>query len=208
MLFRSTALAVFVATATASNSTGPFALHITGKGNSSIDGYAAACHAGAAIEGLCYSAGSTPPAGSVTEFYFNYTAYNSDTGAPLQPGWVTYLLSAGSGNGTITVPSSMRFIPNFGSNVLTALIYPSVEDGTPVYFHPDNGTLYIAGGYDDSQFNATYPDPVPTLGNLTNFHVCDQFTGGYYYESLAWVSTLPPRNPSCQAVDVSIQQVS
>lgn len=38
MLFQSATLAAFVAAAAGSNSTGPFALHITGKANSSIDG--------------------------------------------------------------------------------------------------------------------------------------------------------------------------
>ncbi|KAI1381063.1 hypothetical protein F4677DRAFT_402009 [Hypoxylon crocopeplum] len=208
MLFRFTALTALVATATASNSTGPYALRITGKTDTSINGYAAACHAGAAIEGLCYAAGASPEAGSVTQFYYNYTAYNSDTGMPLQPGWITYLLNAGSTNGTITVPSSVRFYPSFGSNVMTALIYPSVEDGTAVYYHPENGSLYVNGGYDDSQFNTTYPNPVPSLGNLSNFHLCYQFTGGYYYNSIAWVSTTPPRNPSCQPVDLSLEELS
>ncbi|KAI2616398.1 hypothetical protein GGS26DRAFT_578467 [Hypomontagnella submonticulosa] len=208
MLFQFTAIAALVATATASNSTGPFALRITGKGNSSIDGFAAACHAGAAIEGLCYASGSAPVPGSVTEFYYNYTSYNSDTGVPSQPGWLTYLLQAGSGNGTITVPSSVRFLPAFGSNVMTALIYPSVEDGTAVYYHPDNGTFYINGGYDDSKFTTSYPNPVPAQGNLTNFHLCYQFTGGYYYQSIAWVSTQPPQNPTCQPVDLSIEKLA
>ncbi|OTB04632.1 hypothetical protein M426DRAFT_320747 [Hypoxylon sp. CI-4A] len=208
MLFKSTALAALAASATASNATGPHALRITGKANSTIDGYAAACHAGAAIEGLCYEAGSAPTAGSVTEFYYNYTSYDSETGVPSQPGWLTYLLTAGSGNGTITVPSSVHFSSNYASNVLTALIYPSVEDGTAVYYHPDNGTIYLTGGYDDSSFNATPPTSVSTLGNLTNFHLCYQYTGGYYYRSIAWVSTQPPHNPSCEPVDLSIEDLS
>ncbi|KAI1139468.1 hypothetical protein F5Y05DRAFT_411657 [Hypoxylon sp. FL0543] len=209
MQLRFTVLAALVTAAAASNATGPFALHITGKTNTSIDGYAAACHAGAAIEGLCYSSGSDPTVpGSVTQFYYNYTSYNSDTGEPSQPGWLTYLLTAGSNNGTITVPSAVQLIPNFASNVFTALIYPSVEDGTAVYYHPENGTIYLNGGYDDSSFNATYPSPGQTLGNLTNFHLCYQFTGGYYYQSIAWVSTSPPHNPSCQPVDLSIKQIS
>ncbi|KAI1641950.1 uncharacterized protein F4817DRAFT_354298 [Daldinia loculata] len=205
MLFYFITLLTFVTQAVAFNSTGPFALHITSKSNSSIDGYAAACHAGAAIEGLCYSGGG---GGSVTEFYFNYTSYNPDTGVPSQPGWITYLLKAGSNNGTITVPSSLRLEPSFGSNVYTALIYPGVEDGTSVYFYPNNGTLYMNGGYDDSSFNATYPTPPPSLGILTNFHLCYQFTGGYYYHSIAWVSTQPPHNPSCQPVNLSIEDLS
>ncbi|KAI2601813.1 hypothetical protein GGR54DRAFT_634490 [Hypoxylon sp. NC1633] len=206
MLFRHSALLALAATAMASNATGPYALHITGKANSSIDGYAAACHAGAGIEALCYASGAISSA--VTEFYFNYTSYNPDTGAPSQPGWITYLLKAGSTNGTITVPSSLRFYPSFGSNVMSGLIYPSVDDGTSVYFYPENGTLYVNGGYDDSRFNTTYPVPAPSLGNLTQFHLCYQFVGGYYYNSISWVSTQPPHNPSCQPVDLTLEELS
>ncbi|KAI6084370.1 hypothetical protein F4821DRAFT_171313 [Hypoxylon rubiginosum] len=207
MLFRLTALAALAATATASNATGPYALQITGKENADINGYAGACHSGAGIEALCYASGASLPP-SVTQFYYNYTSYNTETGVPSQPGWITYLLTAGSTNGTITVPSAMQLDQSgWGTNVLTAQIFPGVESGTSVYQF-ENGTLYMYGGYDDSSFNATFPTPIPTLGNLTNFHLCYQFTGGYYYRSIAWVTTPPAHNPSCEPVDLTLVELS
>ncbi|KAI4860213.1 hypothetical protein F4820DRAFT_437499 [Hypoxylon rubiginosum] len=207
MLFRFTALAALAATATASNATGPYALRITGKDNADIDGFAAACHAGAGIEGLCYAAGTSLPP-SVTEFYYNYTSYDAETGAPLQPGYLTYLLNVGSTDGPMVVPCAMQLdLTSWGSNVYTALIFPGLDGGNSLY-QSENGTLYMYGGYDDSSFNSTYPTPIPALGNLTNFHLCYQFTGGYYYRSISWVTTLPPHNPSCEPVQLSFAELS
>ncbi|XXG97883.1 hypothetical protein Hte_004197 [Hypoxylon texense] len=207
MLFRFTALAALAATATATNATGPYALRIVGKDNAEINGVAGACHAGAGIEGLCYADdASLPP--TAAQFYYNYTSYNSETGEPTQPGLLTYLLTAGSTNGTITVPSAMQLdLTSWGSNVYTALILPGLTGGTSVYQF-ENGTLYMYGGYDDSSFNETYPTPIPTLGNLTNFHLCYQFTGGYYYRSISWITTPPAHNPSCEPVQLSFVETS
>ncbi|KAI0182135.1 hypothetical protein GGR52DRAFT_69460 [Hypoxylon sp. FL1284] len=207
MLFRSTALAALAATASASNATGPYALQIKGKDNSDINGYAAACHAGAAIEGLCYSEGSALPA-SVTEFYYNYTSYDTQTGEPMQPGWLVYQLSVSGTNGTELIPSAMQLeLSSWGSNVYTAILMPGVEQGTSVY-KDDDGTLYMEGGYDDSNFNETRPTAIPTLGKLTNFHLCYQFTGGYYYQSVGFVTTPPSHNPSCEPVDLALVEIS
>ncbi|KAI1780280.1 hypothetical protein F4818DRAFT_395213 [Hypoxylon cercidicola] len=207
MLSRFTALAALAATATAFNATGPYALQITGQENSDINGYAAACHAGAGIEALCYASGSSLPP-SVTQFYYNYTSYNSETGVPSQPGMLTYLLTAGGTNGTITVPSALQLdLTSWGSNVYSAQIFPGLEGGTSLYQF-ENGTLYMNGGYDDSSFNSTYPTPIPTLGNLTNFHLCYQFTGGYYYRSISWVTTPPSHNPSCEPVQLTLAELS
>ncbi|KAL7624541.1 hypothetical protein AAE478_006108 [Parahypoxylon ruwenzoriense] len=201
-------LAALATTATALNATGPFVLRITGKTDSSINGYAGACHAGAGIEGLCYTPGAAPAdASSSYSWYYNYTSSDSSTGAPIQPGYLTWLLPLVGENTTISVPSAMRISSNWGSNVQTALVFPGLEGGTPVYYHAANGTLYIQGGYDDSSFNSTAPTSPPTLGNLTNFHLCYQYTGGYYYHSVAWVSTQPPHNPSCRPVDLSMQDL-
>ncbi|KAI1630899.1 hypothetical protein F4809DRAFT_646934 [Biscogniauxia mediterranea] len=208
LLSKLSVLAAWAATATAASVTGPFAIHITGKTNSSIDGYAGACHAGAAIEGLCYSTG--PVSGSSFEFYYNYSSYNSDTGEPQQPGYLTWLLPFTGPNGTQqTLLEPLAFYPSWGTNVATGLLYPTaVYDGTSLYFHPDNGTFYIAGGYDDSQFTEDRPQVFTSLGNLTNFHLCYQDTGGYWYQSISWVFTDPPRNPTCQPVDLGIEQIS
>ncbi|KAI1084328.1 hypothetical protein F5B20DRAFT_593435 [Whalleya microplaca] len=192
--------------------TGPFALHIKGKKNS-IDGYAYACHAGAAQEGLCYTASPRPICDAPYEFYFNYTSSDQETGEPLQPGYLTWLLTATGENGLESYPSALYFSPSWapywGSNVAPALINVGVTAAVALFFHPNNGTLFLYGGYDDTHFNKTRPtEPAPSLGNISNFHLCYQYTGFYYYRSISWVYTLPPQNPSCQPVDLSLESIS
>ncbi|KAI3326006.1 hypothetical protein HD806DRAFT_488869 [Xylariaceae sp. AK1471] len=194
------ALAFMATTVTAQNQTGPYAIHIIGKTNSSIDGYVGACHAGAAIEGLCYAAG--PAVEGAYEFYYNYSAYSPDTGEVFQPGYIIWNLPY---NGNLTESEAMQLQPSAGSNVEVALFQPGSYDGSYVYFD-ESGKIYLSGGYDDSAFNETRPAIPTSLGNLTNFHLCYQFTGsGYYYHSLSWVTTPPARNPSCQPVDLILE---
>lgn len=170
-------------------------------------GYAGACHAGAAIEGLCYVGGALNTTATYQQFYFNYSSYNPTTGEVYPYGWLEWELQyIGLDNEIATTPEALQIFLNLGSNVNVALFYPGYNQYTSLQ-KDENGVLYISGGYDDSNFNETYPNPIPQLGNLANWHLCYQFTGGYYYQSIAWVTTLPPHNPSCQPVDLTLTQI-
>ncbi|KAK6073320.1 hypothetical protein SCUP234_05472 [Seiridium cupressi] len=198
------------AAVSAFNATGPYGLHIAGKEDATIDGYAGACHAGAAIEGLCYVDGPLNETYTYQQFYFNYSSYDPTTGEVYPYGWIEWELPFTSGeSGEVeTEPSALQIILNLGSNVNTALFYPGISEYTNLQFHPENGSVYISGGYDDSNFNATYPSSPTYLGDLTNWYLCYQFTGGYYYQSIAWVTSQPPSNPSCAPVDLSLVEIS
>ncbi|KAH8164411.1 hypothetical protein CIB48_g3842 [Xylaria polymorpha] len=167
------AATVLITGAVADNNViGPFALRLQGKVDSSIDGYAWACHAGAATEGLCYTAGSAPVSGSVYDFYYNYSYFESYS----YPG---------------CIPCSSP---------------PGVDDGTPISLDFETGEFYIASLYDDTAWNITVPTG-ERGEDLTNFHLCYQWTGGYWYRSLAWVSGFEgakPQNPSCEPVTLSV----
>ncbi|KAI5864086.1 hypothetical protein GGS23DRAFT_595737 [Durotheca rogersii] len=194
-----TILAATVATV-AADVTGPFALQIIGKEDASIDGYAGACHAGAGIEALCYADG--PVDGNSFEWYFNTTSSSSSG----QPGYLTWILPLGGDQAGTGVPSAVQLSGGgWGTNVVPAMVYPGLQGGTNFYYSADNGTVYLPGGYDDSAFNDTRPAPPPYLGDLTRFYLCYQYTGGYYYRSIAWVAVPPPRNPSCVPVDLRVQ---
>ncbi|KAH6658507.1 hypothetical protein BKA67DRAFT_533660 [Truncatella angustata] len=197
------------AAVSAYNATGPYGVHITGKEDSAVDGYAGACHAGAAIEGLCFIDGALNGNETYQQFYFNASGYDFETGAPSSYGWLEWELQFTSGeNGEIgTAPSALQIFLNLGSNVNTALFYPGIDEYTSLQ-KADDGTLFISGGVDDSSFNSTYPNPTTYLGNLTNWHLCYQYTGGYYYQSIAWVTTQPPHNPSCVPVDLTLEQIT
>ncbi|KAI1121699.1 hypothetical protein F5Y10DRAFT_271818 [Nemania abortiva] len=189
------------------NVVGPFALRITGKTDPSIDGYAWACHAGAATEGLCYAEGAAAVSGSVYEFYYNYTYFETYT----YPGSISYVFQYEGTNGAaIKVPSFMHIYPNWASNVNTVLIPPGVEDGTAISLDFDSGFFYMGSLYDDTHWNVTTPEP-GTPVNISNFHLCYQWTGGYWFRSVAWVSGYegaPPQNPSCQPVNLGVESLA
>ncbi|GAW23894.1 hypothetical protein ANO14919_134710 [Xylariales sp. No.14919] len=201
-------IAALVTHATAeSNIVGPFALRITGKTDSSIDGYAWACHAGAATEGLCYTTGSGAVAGSVYEFYYNYTYDETYT----YPGSISYVFSYEGENGTaVKVPSFLRLYPVWSSNVALALIPPSTSYGAPISLDFDSGLFYIAQLHDDTHWNFTAPvGEAPR--NVSNFHICYQWTGGYWYRSLGWVlgyEGAAPQNPSCEPVNLGVESLA
>lgn len=116
-----TAVALITRAVAEVNVVGPFALRITGKTDPSVNGYAWACHAGAATEGLCYAEGSTAVSGSVYEFYYNYTSYD---GASL-PGSINYVFTyLGADGAAVHVPSAMHLYPNWASNVSSTRASP------------------------------------------------------------------------------------
>ncbi|KAI1822730.1 hypothetical protein F4861DRAFT_373634 [Xylaria intraflava] len=186
---------------------GPFALRVTGKKDTTVNGYAWACHAGAATEGLCYTAGSSPVSGAQYEFYYNYTFYESDS----YPGFISYVVTyQGDSGEPVHVPSFMRIIPVWSSNVHLALITPDVESGTPVSLDFDAGLFFMRSLYDDSHWNATAPSGQSGI-DVANFQLCYQWTGGYWYQSIAWLSGLPSasaQNPSCQSINLGVESLA
>lgn len=167
-------------------------------------GYVGACHAGAAIEGLCFTEGPADSSDNYNQFWFDYGGYSPDTGEVFQPGWLSWLLPYQDGDGnTLNQTSPLQFTPVWGSNVVAGYFQPS-ETYTYVSFGDDDKKLSMYGGYDDSSFNETRPEPVPTLGDLYNWHLCYQYLNGYYYQSVAWVLTDPPHNPSCAPVNLTL----
>lgn len=156
---------------------------------------------------MCYVSGTVNASDSYYQFYFDYGGYDPTTGEVFQPGWLSWLLHYQDQNGDpATQPSPLDLSPGgWGTNVMPGLFTPS-QTYTYVGFD-DDGRVYMSGGYDDSAFNATRPSPVPSLGNLYNWHLYYQYTGGYYYQSVSWVLTDPPHNPSCQPIDLTLQLV-
>ncbi|KAK5636051.1 hypothetical protein RRF57_011763 [Xylaria bambusicola] len=188
------------------NIVGPFALRVTPKTNSDVDGYLWACHAGAATEGLCYAAGAGAVSGSVYEFYYNYT-FDEES---LYPGFISYVFPYQGADGSLVkVPSLLQLYPSYSSNVNLALIPPGSDGGTSISLDEDSGQFYMGLQHDDTRWNSTIPIP-ETPRNVSNFHICYQWTGGYWYRSLAWVSGYEgaaPQNPSCEPVNLGIESL-
>lgn len=180
---------------------GPFTLHIKGTGsNSTIDGYAGSCHAGAAIEGLCYSQGE--PSGSTNSFsyYFNYTGF-SQVGED-EVGTLTWNLPYTDENGNpSSVSQAMGLVYQPTSNVAEPLFGFS-QNAFLIGFDSE-GELFGYNYVDDSKFLPGQP-PTETVGKaFYQWAVCWQYFTGYYYQSVGWVQTGAPRNPTCEPVEIT-----
>ncbi|KAI1104644.1 hypothetical protein F4804DRAFT_306347 [Jackrogersella minutella] len=205
MKFQISALLLSIAASAASaqsNQTGPFYLHITGKEGSSIDGYASSCHAGAAIEGLCYGAGAIPEGGSTSfEYYFNYSGYTAVDNA--QVGQLSWKLPYTDGDGNPqSVPQVLGLQYLVNSNV-AAPMFGFSSYSMNLGFDAD-GKLFGYSYYDDSTFTpGTNPVPSGDGTALYQWYACWQYFTGYYYQSVGWSVTAPPHNPTCEAVDIT-----
>ncbi|KAI1460604.1 hypothetical protein F4805DRAFT_416447 [Annulohypoxylon moriforme] len=118
----STLLLGLAATAvSAQNQTGPFYLQIIGQQNSSIIGYAASCHAGAALEGLCMGANQVPDSQvNSYQYWFNFTGSPSVGNFPV--GQLIWKLpyTDGSGN-TGLEPQALDLEYTVNSNVASTI---------------------------------------------------------------------------------------
>ncbi|KAI1143983.1 hypothetical protein F5Y05DRAFT_407382 [Hypoxylon sp. FL0543] len=205
MKFQLSALLLGVAASAVSaqtaNQTGPFYLHITGKEGSSIDGYAGSCHAGAAIEGFCYSAGALPEGSVSFQYYFNYTGYTVVDGAEVGEIWWKLPYTDGNGNSAFEPQTlGLQYLPN--SNV-AAPMFGISDVAMNVGFDTDN-KLFSWFYYDDSTFTpGTNPAPSGEGKAYYQWYVCWQYFTGYYYQSVGWATTTPPHNPTCEPVDIT-----
>ncbi|KAI0490304.1 hypothetical protein F4859DRAFT_4958 [Xylaria cf. heliscus] len=210
-----TGAAAFITAATAQvpqiHVVGPFALRITGKTNTSIDGYAWGCPSGLYKRTLCYTAGSTPVKGSLYEFYYNYT-YFADTyhGNYSLPGYISYIYTyLGDDEKIVKVTSFVQIYPNWASNVHVLLIPPGMDDGTPILLDFDTSFFYMTL-YDDTYWNSSTWTRERKL-NESNFHLCYNLIGGYRDYSLSWVSGLEsvrPQNPTCEPVNLGVESLA
>jgi len=180
--------------------TPPFILSISASDNGTLVAYGLlACHAGAAIEGLCLDS-AKPTVGDASATY--YQNYSSSSPEPVT-GPLVWNLPITGPDGPITVASPMSFNYNPGSNVAVPLFEPS-DTYQYVGFDADN-KMYVPGSYDDSTFiPGTAPVISGTPAPLYNWHVCWTEVGsGYYYQVLTWVTTGTPHNPTCVAANVT-----
>jgi hypothetical protein len=173
------------------NQSAPFYLVLSSQNETLNGSTLAACHEGAAIEGLCISG----PLTSTSQAYtFNFSDTSGQTPAPTGvnlTGLLTYELQGSNFN----VSSPMQLSYNPTSNVATPLLQPS-ETGTFVAFD-DEEKLTIVSYQDD-----TKPLPNYQVKPYYNWYACTT-AAGYVYQTLAWVlGNGAPQNPTCQKVEV------
>ncbi|TGJ85321.1 hypothetical protein E0Z10_g3449 [Xylaria hypoxylon] len=202
----STALVGFAATAVLAqdNQSASFTLHVKGTNyNSEIDGYGFSCHAGAAISGLCYAEGQLPNASVISNSYrynFNYSGFNQV--GDDQVGTLVWGQPYTDENGNpASVSQAMSLVYQPTSNV-AAPLFGFGQNVLLVGFDAEGG-LFGYNYYDDSKFVAGQQPTDYTPKAYYQWAVCWQYFTGYYYQSVAWVQTGAPRNPTCEAVEIT-----
>ncbi|KAK5636997.1 hypothetical protein RRF57_012709 [Xylaria bambusicola] len=179
-------------------SIGPSPLHIVGKNNSSINGYAQPCWADTRDVALCYVEKDYDE--SLNKFYFNYSI---DTTADVRFGAITLDLNVTTGNSTVTHPSYLIFRSGPATNIQLA----HITAGNSVFeilSAKENGVFYISRQRDDRNWNETQPSKFIGDWDVDRFFLCWQWVGYYWRQSIAWASSLPPQNPSCKPVTLRI----
>ncbi|KAI0115960.1 hypothetical protein GGR51DRAFT_546234 [Nemania sp. FL0031] len=190
-----------VAVSAQENQTAPFTLHIKGTTpDSEIDGYAISCHAGAAIEGLCYSEGVADSSSNSVTYLFNYTGFNTVNDD--QVGELIWSLPYTDENGNpASVEQAMGMVYQPNSNVAAPLF--GFSSSSFLVGFDSEGELFGYDYVDDSKFVAGQPPTDYTPKAYYQWAVCWQYFTGYYYQSVAWVQTGAPHNPTCEPVEIT-----
>jgi hypothetical protein len=170
--------------------TAAFALVVLSRNGNYNGTTLAACHEGAATEGLCI--GATLGSSGVQTFTMNYSSsltVNPDMGTV---GYLTYQLVGGNFN--LSSPMSLSYNPS--SNVAVPLLTPSAS-GTEISFKADN-LMGIPGYIDDTVSPPNMSDPTVYY----RWYIC-KTNAGYLYTTAAWVmGNITPENPSCVKADL------
>jgi hypothetical protein len=185
------------------NQSAPFTLQVANSANASLDGaYFFACHAGAAIEGICLS--TTNVSAASTTFYFNTTDTDSTEGAgsDTSQGVLVWNLPLSSGiDGVDHVSQAASFPFPAGSNVVVPTF--GFGQGEVVQFTDGNNLTIRSWNHDQDYVQGEFPTSSSEPTDLSNWYVCWTGVGvGYTYEALVWVTAGEPLNPTCQKIDV------
>ncbi|RDL38805.1 uncharacterized protein BP5553_03145 [Venustampulla echinocandica] len=159
------------------NQSAPFTIILLSQ-NSTLNGASlAACHEGAAIEGLCLAGGKF---GEATQFTYNTSSPDDKTGI------LAYQLIGGNFN--VSCPMQFSYSPS--SNVAMPIIIPGTTS-TLVGFDRI-GRMFVMRYQDDTQ-------PLPNNEETPQFrwYICQTYYG-YPYQTLVWtVGIKAPQNPTC-----------
>lgn len=184
------------------NQSPPFSLQIANAANASLNGqYLYACHTGAAQDAMCLTPPDSPPTQNdfSTKFFYNTTS--TTDGSTETRGILVWNLPV-QVPGADHVSQAMEVTDyHLGTNVDVPELGLGTT-GTRVEF--EAGKLVITDRFDDSTFTSEVPPPdTGAIITYNNWYVCwNRVGGGYWYQTLAWVTAGEPHNPTCEKVDV------
>ncbi|KAI0437601.1 hypothetical protein F4803DRAFT_538016, partial [Xylaria telfairii] len=185
---------------------GPYALHVKGQGNSSIDGYLHVVHdfptdtdPDAGLSVLHYAPVSAPEAGNSSyRFYFNTTT-DDDSGLGFL---VTDITASNSSNLYRGKAMFWSYFPD--SNVAVLDLGPGA-DPYNVHFigFGEDGKAFVFSQHDDSKAVAGKEGSETSVNLHNGWAICWQTRYTVSGFTLSWVTYGKPHNPTCELVDLT-----
>ncbi|KAI1308328.1 hypothetical protein F5Y03DRAFT_393562 [Xylaria venustula] len=191
-------------------SEGPYALHVKGQGNSSIDGYLYAVQEfptdtdpDSGVSVLHYDPVSAPVAGNYSyRFYLNSTADDAFANDDSDLGFVVTDITAG--NASNLYRGKAMFWTYFPDTNVALLELGAGADPYNVQFlgFGKNGKAFVYSQHDDSK--TVVGEASETSVDLYNgWAVCWQTRYTVSGFTLSWVTYGKPHNPTCELVDLT-----
>ncbi|KAI1129031.1 hypothetical protein F5Y10DRAFT_239064 [Nemania abortiva] len=188
-------------------SEGPYALHVKGRGNSSIDGYLYAVHEfptdtdpDDGVSVLHYDPVSAPVAGNSSyRFYLNNTVDDDQTGY----GFIVTDITAG--NPTKLYRGKAMFWTYFADSNVALLELGAGADPYNVHFvgFGEDGKAYVFSQHDDSKAVVGDPGSETSVNLYDGWAICWQRRYTVSGFTLSWVTFGKPHNPTCELVDLT-----
>jgi hypothetical protein len=145
-------------------------------------------------------AGPKPATTTYYAYWFNYTGFTQVDGADV--GFLSWNLPVVINDTDVGVPSTMQLVYQPNSNVAAPLFTYSDQVSLQVGFDA-HGKLFVYNYFDDSTFvPGTSPTQFPGTAYYSWF-LCWEYYTGYYYNAVGWAQSLPPHNPTCEAIDIT-----
>ncbi|KAI0527766.1 hypothetical protein F5B22DRAFT_582248 [Xylaria bambusicola] len=186
-------------------SDGPYALHVKGQCNSSIDGYLYAVHEfstdhdpDTGVSVLHYAPVPAPMAGNSSyRFYFN-TSVDDDSGL----GFVVTDIHAS--NATNLYKGKAMFWTYFPDTNVAILELGEGADPYNVQFvgFGEDEKAFVYAQHDDSTAVVGKPGPETSV-NLYGWAICWQTRYTVTGFTLSWITYGKPHNPTCERVDLT-----
>ncbi|KAF2965533.1 hypothetical protein GQX73_g8066 [Xylaria multiplex] len=191
-------------------SKGPYALHVKGHGNSSIDGYLYAVHEfptdtdpDSGVSVLHYDPISAPVAGNYSyRFYLNSTVDDS-TDDDSDFGFVVTDITVG--NPSNLYRGKAMFWTYFPDTNVALLELGAGADPFNVNFidFSKDGRAFVFSQHDDSKAVVGEPGSETSVNLYDGWAICWQRRYTVSGFTLSWITYGEPHNPTCERVDLT-----
>ncbi|RYC55655.1 hypothetical protein CHU98_g10556 [Xylaria longipes] len=192
-------------------SEGPYALHVKGQSNSSIDGYLYAVHEfptdtdpDSGVSVLHYDPISAPVAGNFSYRFYLNNSVDASTDDDSHFGFVVTDITAG--NPSNLYRGKAMFWTYFPDTNVALLELGAGADPYNVQFigFGKDGKAFVYSQHDDSKAVAGKPENETSVDLYDGWAICWQTRYTVSGFTLSWITSGKPHNPTCELVDLTV----